>query len=361
MPVAGFTRFRKIQVGSQGSNSSVLLTAAAATRVLPFRGVPDVNVNWTHPDVDTGNLHKTIAPYRKRADYTIPMQGELTYNDLPYILTSVLKGGIIPSASSTSRTWTITPTSTGSPDPLDFKTIQQGDDVGDPAGETPADWYQLIGSLVERVTFEGPQDMGPVTVDSTWRAARVNSSGWTDHPVSGTVPTAALTVDTAPTYVYMGDLELFVNDSAGAIGTTKVSNAVHALTLAIENNYDLKAWANGSNTRFDLQDYGRGEQAITLDVTYAKTSQTVGTGSESDKTHDDDAQERFVELRWTSPALAAAGINYSFNVRMALWNVRRTDGEIGGNTTVRLTGDVHYNATLTYAIRTVTVNTLTAL
>jgi len=361
MPVQGFTRFRKLQTGYQGSNSSVLLTAAAATRVLPLRGAPDVNLNWTYADIDQGNLFKVQAPYKTALDATQSARGPLTFNDFPYYASATLESGVTPSSSGTSRTWLHQPAGVGTPEPIGYFTNQWGDDVGDPAGELPGDWFQFLGAIGSRLVLTGPQNMGPVEVEQSYRYSDVRYQGSTDHPVSGTVPTAGLTVDPAPTFVFLGDLELFLNDTPGAIGTTKVSNAVHALTLTIENDLDPKHFANGSNTRFTTQDWGRGEMRVTLEMTYAKTSQTVGLLSESDKWTDDDAQARYAELRWTSPSLASAGIPYSLNIRLALRNVTRREGEIGGNTVVIITGDGFYDPTLTYAIRASVTNTLSAL
>lgn len=361
MPVQGFTRYRKWQFGYQGSNSSLLLTPVAATRALPYRGVPDVNPNWTYAEVDQGALHKIQAPYRTGLDATFPLAGPLAYNDLPYLLTGALEGVSTPTGAGTAKTWTYEPASLSSPDPLGFFTAQFGDDVGDPAGETPADWFQFPGSMLEQLTLEGPQDMGPLQVTANYRAAEARNSGSTDFPATGTVPTPGLTVDPSPVWVYLGDCELFINDTAGAIGTTKITNALHAMTLSVQNELDVKRWANGSNTRFSVQDYGRGEQMLRLELLFAKTAQTVGLLSEADKWNDNDPQSRFVELRFTCPTLAQAGIPYSFNVKAALRHITRADQEINNNTVVRLAGDIFYDAGLGYAIRAVVVNTLAAL
>lgn len=361
MPVQGFTRFRKLQTGYQGSNSSVLLTAATATRVLPLRGAPDVNLNWTYADIDQGNLFKVQAPYKTALDATQTARGPLTYNDFPYYASATLESGITPTGGGAAKTWLHQPAGTGSPEPIGYFTNQWGDDVGDPAGETPADWFQFLGGIGSRLVLTGPQNMGPVEVEQTWRYSDARNSGSTDHPVSGTVPTAGLSVDANPTFVMLADMELFLNDTSGAIGTTKISNAVHALTLTIENDLDPKYFANGSNTRFLVQDWGRGEMRITFEATYAKTSATVGLLSETDKWTDDDAQNRYAELRFTAPALAQAGIPYSLSIRMALRNVTRREGEIGGNTVVIITGDGFYDSGLGYAIRASCTNTLTAL
>lgn len=362
MPIAGgFTRFRKIQAGYQGSNFSAhYATAVAATRVLPWSGVPDVNPNWTFPEVETGTLGDAVSPYRVRGDFTHPTTGQLTYNDLPFILNASLKANNAPTGGGSAKTWTFQPAETGSPDPLGFILFEFGDDVGDPAGETPADWFQEIGGLIETVTITGPDDMGPLNHSATWRFGKVLSTGSTDFPASGTVPTAGLSVDSTPNYIYLADCELYINDTSGAIGTTKISDALHALELTITNNYDLKSFANGSNSRFQIHSIGRGKQEIDLALTFAKTSDTVGVGSEADDWYDASSITRYIELRFTSPEIITGSTPFSLSIRMPVVWLTRADGEIGGNSTVTLTGRAIYDSGLGYRIRAVDVCELTS-
>lgn len=352
MPIQGFTRFRKNQIGYQGSNIDAHLTnAAAAVRVLPFRGVPQVERNVTFADIDVGSLHKVQAPYYMRGDFTQTMDGPLTYNDWPWLASAALVGVSSGTGGGAAKTWTHQPASLTA-DPLGLFTIQMGDDV-------TTDWFEMVGGLLESLELNGPDDMGPVTVSAQWRYAEANSTGATDYPTQETVPTTGLTVDDTPTFVYLADCEVFIDDTAAGIGATKITNAVHSLSLSITNNLDLKSYANGSNTRFELHGYGRGEQEISLQLQFAKTSQTVGTGSEADDWFSSTPVKRFVELRFTSPEIITGSTPYSLSIRIPGWYVTREDGEIGGNTTVTLTLTGAYDSDATYAIRAVAVNTLT--
>ena len=64
----GFTRFRKIQVAKQ----TVIQTAVAATRVLPYRSLVVYNPNRTDPDIDVGSLDPVLAPYMLAPEVTLP-------------------------------------------------------------------------------------------------------------------------------------------------------------------------------------------------------------------------------------------------------------------------------------------------
>ena len=61
MPIfQGFVRLRKHQLGRE----AVFGTAVPASRAYPFAGVPDVNLNWTDPDVSTGSIDPVAPPLR---------------------------------------------------------------------------------------------------------------------------------------------------------------------------------------------------------------------------------------------------------------------------------------------------------
>lgn len=352
MPIQGFTRFRKRQWGYQGSNSSVIATKAVATRVLPWRGVPDVNLNYVFPDQDEGSLHKIASPYQTSNDITATATGPLNFNDAPYLFSAGVIGGITPTGG-TAKSWTHQPTSLTA-SPLGMFTEEYGDDV-------LTDWWQLLGAVADSFTLTGDNTMGPLQVSASMRYAQWRSTGSTDHPVSGTVPTAGLTVDAAPTPVYLGDCELFLNSTAAAIGTTKITDALESLVLTVTNGNDNKRYANGSNSRFAIAGYGLGSQEVTLALTLAKTTQTVGLLSENDLWFDDTPAKRFCELRFTSPVIITGSTPYSLSIRLPYFYTTRGDGENNNNTNITLTGTAVYDATLAYAFKIVTVNTLAAL
>jgi len=353
MPVAsgGFVRFRKRQWGYQGSNSSVIVTPAVATRVLPWRGVPDVNLNYTYPDQDEGSLHKIAAPYQTANDITATISGPLNHNDAPYLFSAGLVGGITPTGG-TAKSWAFQPPSLTA-SPLGKFTEEFGDDV-------TTDWWQLLGGSAESFTLTGDASMGPLQVSANMRYAQWKSTGSTDHPVSGTVPTS-LTIDSTPVPVFLGDCELFLDATSGGIGTTKITNALEGLALTVTNSIDVKRRANGSNTRFAANDLALGAQDITLALTFAKTAQTVGLLSENDLWFDDTPSKRYCELRFTNPTIITGVTPYSLVIRGAYFYTTRGDGEQNNNTQITLTGTLGYDSGLGYAIRAVAVNTLASL
>ena len=352
MPVAtaGLVRLRKHQFGRQ----SAFGTPVAATRAYPFSGTPDANLNWTDPEGDFGSLDPIAPPVRGAEDLTAGLSvPALYYNDLPLLLSGMFGDAVTPSGSGTSKTWVHQPASLTADD-LDVFTYEFGDDVTD-------DWFQFGDGLLESLTFNAPESLGALTADSSWRFGMVRYEGATEAALQPdpAVPTAGLTVDSAGIPVYLGDAVLSIDSAFGDIGTTPISDALHSFNLSISQELDLKRFANG--TGFDLSGYGRGARVIELALQFAKTDDTVGTGSESDAWFSETAVNRFVEIAFESSAVAETGspdVPYSWTLRMPLRYYTRAEGAIGGNSTITLTGRAFYSSDLSYPFYSSVVNTL---
>ena len=352
MPVQGFTRLRKHQFGRQSAWDN----AEPATRAYPLSGVPSVNLNWTDPEGDFGSLYPIAPPYRTAPDITASLTAPVVnYNDLPLMLAGVFGNDESPTGSGTAKTWEWTPAALTADD-FDLFTYEFGDDV-------TTDWFQLTEGIITQLTFNGPDNLGPVTSSMEWLFAQAASTGSTDSPVSGTVPTPGLAVDANAVPVYLKDGSLFIDSTAGTIGNTQISDALHSFQMTITATVGQKRFVNGSQT-FELQAYGREGMAVELQLTFAKTADTVGTGSESDAWMSDTAVNRFVRLTFESTAVAETGtpdIPYSWNIDLPMRYYTREEGEIGGNTTVVLTGRAFLETeTLDFPIETTVVNTLAA-
>jgi len=337
----GFTRFRKIQCAKQ----SVIGTAVAATRVLPYRSAIVVNPNRTDPDVDVGSLDPVIAPYATALDVTMPgAAGPQTYNDLPIRLSAGVKGGVSPTGSApTGYTWTFTAASLTA-DVFDYYSVQTGDDTSDSAGAG----INGFGGVINQFAMTMPQDLGPWTVSDDWVFAGA---------VYGN-RTGALNVDSNPAFMFGADTAFYLNSVAGAIGATQIVDAVRGASLTIGDNLDLKRYANGSNTRFQLGGYGRGARTIELQLIVEKTTAMIAEATTLDDTP---VPNRYVKIAANSTELAAAGVFYKaeFFLPVRLFSV--TEGEIGGNANYTLVYHGFYDSTLTYAFKSIVVNTLSAL
>lgn len=324
MPVQGFTRLRKHQFGRQ----SVMGTKVAATRAYPFTGVPAHNLNWTDSEVDVGSIVNVIKPTRGIPDLTWPESApQLDYNSATIGFAAVLGGNISPAAGI----WSWAPSAIQPLDPFDLFTGEFGDDVTN-------DWFQYGDGFLESFQITGAEGNGACTGALSWRFGSIASSGSTDSPASPTVPTGGLDVDTAPPILYQKDLGIYIASSTGGLAAGQIVDALHTFELTLAQTVDVKRFANATQS-FDADDYGRTGYTVELNATFAKTADTVGTGSESDAWMSDDAVDRYMELKWTSLTTPNA-LDIVFPARY----YTRTEGDSGGNSVIVLNAHAFYDA-----------------
>jgi len=336
MPVAGLVRLRRHLFGRQAALGSKV----AATRAYPFTGVPSVELNWTDPEVDMGSIDPVAAPSRGAptlgADLTDP---QLNYNTIPAIMSAFFGGQVTPTTSGTAITWEHAPASATVDEP-DLFTYEFGDDV-------LTDWYQLGDGMLESLELTGPEGLGPVTTSMTWRFGSVSSTGSTDSPVTGVVPTVGLVIEANPALVYGKDLGIYIADTADELeyGAAQILDALHTFTLRFGGDIGEKRYMNAAQS-FDVDAYVRESRTIELECTFAKTADTVGLLSESDHWISDQSVDRYVRLIFTSTSMAdtTPDVPYQWDIAFPLRYYTRTEGEVGGNSVIVLTGHAWYDS-----------------
>lgn len=336
MPITGFTRFRRHQVGKQ----STFASNTPATRLLPFRGALVVDPAREDPDVDVGSLDPILAPFNGPKTITGTWEGKLAFDDAPYLWAGLIKGGVSPTGA-TAKTWTFQAASLTADD-FEYFTDYWGDDVS-------SDFIIAGSGVLDSLEVGFGDDLSAYDVNASTVYARARF---------GTGPTGGLVIDDTPQWVYGADTEVYLDTIYSSMGSTKIVDAVHGATVNVNNNLDLKRFANGSNTRFDLAGYGRGAREIEVQLVLAKTTATVAEAATLD---DEPVPERFIELKTTSPEIITGSTPYSQSIRLPARLISREDGEIGGNSTITLTYRGFYDSDLGYALRVVVVNTLAAL
>jgi hypothetical protein len=331
MAVQGLVRLRKHQFARQ----ALFGTPIAATKAYPFKGVPDVDLTWTDPEVDAGSRDIVAPPYRGAPVLAAPLTDPmLAYNSLPLLMCAFFGGQVVPTGGGTAKTWLHEPASLTVDDP-DLFTYEFGDDV-------LTDWYQLGDGLLTALEISGPEGLGPLTTSMTWKFGSVGSSGATDMPDSPVVPTAGLDVDTTAAIVYLKDGAIYIADTVAGLAAGQISDALHSFTMRFSQEVDEKRWANGDQS-FDVDAYGPGARAIEVECTFAKTADTVGIGSESDDWMSDEAVNRYVQFKFISKLFAEGVTPYSWTPTLPMRYYTRTEGEVGQNTVVVLTGHAFYD------------------
>lgn len=332
MAVQGLVRARKHQFGRQDAFG----TKVAATRAYPFSGVPSVDLQWTDSEVDTGSIVTTVAPKRESGEFTAALTDpQLAYNNIPLLLEAVLGGNVNPTGG-VIETWSHNPSAV---DPLEDEsnfTYEFFDDTSDDEAD------QLGDGILDSVEFTGPEGLGAITTSMSWRFGSAANKSSTDSPVSGTVPTPGLSVDTNPALVYLKDMGLYIADTAAGLSGGQILNALHTFSMTITQENDDKRFADGTQS-FDVSDRSRTGYAVELALTLAKTADTIGTGSESDAWFSDDAVDRYVRLDFVSTKIISGSTPYSWRVDMPLRYYTREHGESSGNAIIVLTGHAWYD------------------
>ncbi len=337
MPIQGFTRFRRHLVGLQASFASNV----PATRQLPYRGALVIDPARTDPDVDVGSLDPVLAPYAGASEYTGTWEGPEAFNDAQVLWAATLKGGVTPTGAGAAKTWTFQAASTTA-DTFEYLTDYWGDDQ-------VTDEFIFGGVVINQLQLSFGDDLSAFQVNADILGAQARI---------GTGPTGGITIDADPNWIYGADTEVYLDSVYTSMGTTKVVDAIHGLTFTVNNNLDKKRFANGSNTRFQLAGYGRGAREITLELVLAKTTATIAEAATLDDTP---VPSRYIEVKTVSPEIITGSTPFSQSIRVPMRLMSRSDGEIGGNSTITLTYKGFYDSTLGYAIRAVVVNEQTTL
>jgi hypothetical protein len=337
MPIAGFTRFRRHLVGKQASFASNV----PATRQLPYRGALVIDPARTEPDVDVGSLDPILAPFAGAALYNGTWEGNEAFDDAPYLWAMTIKGGVTPTGGGAAKTWTFQAASLTADD-FEYITDYWGDDQ-------TTDEIIFGSEVINQLELSFGDDLSAWAVNADLVAGRARI---------GEGPTGGISIDANPNWVYGADTEIYLDTVAASIGTTKLVDAVHGMTFTVNNNLDLKRFANGSNTRFQLAGYGRGAREITLELVLAKTTATIAEAATLDDTP---VPNRYIELKTTSPEIITGSTPFSQSIRAPMRLMSRADGEIGGNSTITLTYRGFYDSTLLYALLATVVCETTAL
>lgn len=337
MPVQGFSRNRSWALGKQSAHG----TAVAPSRGMPWSGILDVNPNWQTPEgVDMGSIDPVQSPYRTFLDVTAPLTGPLSYNDIPTIFGAGVRGGVSASGGGAAKTWTqqaLSLTATT----LDEFSGQWGDDV-------TGDGYRFWDGVIETIELSFDETLGPWQQSTSWRFGSVNPR---------VTPVTGLLVGSNHPWVYGADTALYIDNTAGGIGGTQISDALRSANITITNTIDVKRYANGSNTRFAVSGYGLSAREIKASFTFDKAA-AIATSSSGEvaKWLSADPVARYLKLTATSPMIITGVTPYSWDLRLAGEWFTRGDGEVGGNSTITLELTGRYNSDLGYALYSSVVN-----
>ena len=150
----GNVRLRAYQLGKE----TTFGTTVPATRRFPWTFNPTFDLHVTFPTADTGTLDRALPPYRMASDINGQSVGPLAFNDVPYLMAALVKGGVTPVGAG-PYTWTYAPAYT-TQDVFEIFTAEVGDET--------ADQYQLSDGVVNQLQLQYPEDLGPIQATADW-------------------------------------------------------------------------------------------------------------------------------------------------------------------------------------------------
>jgi hypothetical protein len=143
--------------------------------------------------------------------------------------------------------------------------------------------------------------------------------------------------------VYLKDGLINIASDPDDLATSQISDALHAFTLRITKELDLKRYANGDQL-FNIDAYGVASRSIELECRFAKTADTVGTGSESDAWFSDTSVNRYIQMIFESTELAHTAIPYRWDFTAPMRYYTREEDAVGGNSIIVLTAHAFYDS-----------------
>lgn len=332
--IAGAVELRRHQYGIQ----SALNTAVAATRRVPWSGAIEIEPNWTNPEGDWGSYDPIPQPYP--GDLVISCNATGTYfmNDAPLRYGAGLLGGVTPTGGGTAKTWEWQVNSLA-PDVLDVFSDQWGDDT------EATDGIIGIGGVIDTLEESFGPDLGPWQISDQWIYSTVSM---------GANLTDGLTPDEDGILVMADETQVKMDTVPGSIGITIVDQGIHAATFRVQNNFDRKRFANGSNSANQLAGYTRGERVIELVLTVPKTTSWV---TEANTLLTRPRPSRYFEVMTRSTSEAESSVNYEIRRRLPARLFGRSDTEVNGNAAIQLTYRAYRDSTLGYALNVRAINT----
>jgi hypothetical protein len=109
---------------------------------------------------------------------------------------------------------------------------------------------------------------------------------------------------------------------------------------------DIKSFANGSNTAFNVAGYGRGLRTNQTTFTFAKSTSAI---AEIANWLNRNPKERFLSVKTVSPNIVTGVIQYAHELRFAGFWFTQSNGTYGtSNTTNQLVCQGFVDQTLAY-------------
>jgi len=276
----GVKALRKIQIGQEASAGGSTDIASTIWRGM---GVITDLRETTFPEEDIGILGGTTRSYVAMAGGEISLEGDATYEQLPYIFNT----GVYNAAATTDsgsgyvRTWTVQNASTDPIESTDLQTLMF--EAGD-------------NNEVETMRFGFVREFN--ISGNASEVLAVNATVQGREVAGGQSYTAGLSVPTVESIIFSKG-KLYIDPSSDSVGTTQVSNTMISADLSMVTGWQAVMTADG---RLDFSFIKRIADEITLSITYEHNGSAT-----AEKAAWRAQTERAIRLIFEGTALTSAG------------------------------------------------------
>lgn len=333
----GVKALRKIQIGQEASLGG---STDFASTIWRGSGVLTDNRETSFPSEDIGILGGTTRSYVAMSGGEISLEGDATFEQLPYILNSgvYLTTPTTDTGSGYIYVWTVQNVSTDKIESTDLQTlvIEGGDNN---------ECEVMRAAFVREFSLSG----------SAGEALQVSATLQGREISGGQSYTASVSIPSVETVLFSKG-KLYIDATSDTIGTTQVSNTLLGAEFSMKSGWQAVMSADG---RIDYSFLKRVADEISLQLTYehngSATTQKAAWRAQT---------ERAIRLIFTGNALSSSGAYTTKTLILDCWGKYESFDSLGeqdGNDTVSATFKIGYSSTAGNKCRVTVVNELATL
>lgn len=328
----GSRTMRKIQIGKEVTPG----TGVAATTILRLNGTLEDLREQKFSEEDVGQFSGTDRSYEVKQASSIDLEGEATFEQLPYILNAGIdEVAGVQDGTGTDYVYTYNLPTTAVPDKATY-TIEAGDDEGA---------EEIDFGIVEEFSLAG----------GSGEEVKLTAKLAGGNPVPSSY-TGSLTLPPVDTILF-GKGKVYIDAVSGNWGTTQVSNQVIGFTLKFKTGVQHRWSADGTLEPTHL---GHTPPEVELEVTFEHEASAI-----AEKVNWRAMTSRLIQLKFEGPTVATPGTAYSNKTLIinlvGRWSKFSKLDENDGNDVVTGTFVGKYNATKASAGQIIVVNELASL
>lgn len=220
----GTTALRKVQWGRESTWGTGVAAAVIGSGITDFKFNPGATI--TRKKFLAGSLAPATVASVTRKEPTAQIMGDVTPEDIIYILDSFLKGSVSPTGAG-PYVYTFAAPTTADP-ALRSRTFEFYDGTY---------CWELDGGLVESITFTGADGADNITF-----SANLIGKQLVPDTVTGALSSRSFTLLPAQS------CSLYIDSAAGTIGSTQISSTLIDWSLTLTNGAHTKFFMDGGTT-----------------------------------------------------------------------------------------------------------------